>query len=110
MHKLAHEHWLAGRIAKSAEVYRSVLAEDPGDATAWYNLGLAQARLKQASAAIFSFKQAIRLNPGDGESWLALGALHHEAGDAKSAGLAHEKLQELNPALAAELEKFIAPR
>ena len=54
----AHTANQQGQPAKAVEFSQLALALNPGMAEAWFNLGIAQARLGQKSAAISALEQA----------------------------------------------------
>ncbi|MDE2311651.1 MAG: O-antigen ligase family protein [Patescibacteria group bacterium] len=53
------------------------------------------------------FQQAVKLSPGDSQLWASLAAAYAKVGDKPNAIAAAHKVQQLNPAAAAEVEQFL---
>ncbi len=76
---------------------REVLAEDPENEAAIFNLGLLSITSGQYDRAIERFEQAIRVNPKNVESVFYLGYSHMEAGNKKEAIEQFEVALQMNP-------------
>ena len=53
-----------GRPAEAAAAYRALLADDPGNAGIWHNLGVALAETGDPGGALDAFDRALALRPG----------------------------------------------
>src|SRR6185369_588669 len=60
---------------KAVEAYKKLLAQEPDNAEALYNLGRAYNKLYQDEEAAKSLKQAVRANPDEAEYQTELGAI-----------------------------------
>ena len=79
--KRGKEFVRTGDTAAAIQQFESVLKQNPSDAEAYYQLGLAHEVLKNASQATDAFKNAQRLAPQRPEIALALGRLHWHGGN-----------------------------
>ena len=70
-----------GDTAAAIQQFESVIKQNPSDAEAYYQLGLAYEVLKNASQATDAFKNAQRFAPQRPEITLALGRLHWHGGN-----------------------------
>ena len=87
-YRLGVQHLLHKEYDRAASAFGSVVREDPNDARAWSNYGLALTHLGQAAEAELALSKAVALAPRDGEAWFHLGvvrALRDEWSDAASA-------------------------
>ena len=70
---------------KAVEAYKKLLANDPNNDVAWFNLGRAYNKLNEDQEAAKALKQAVKLKPDDPEYQTELGAIliklaqYHEA-------------------------------
>ncbi len=78
--ELASAYFEQGKTKVALDEVKQALAADPSYAPAYNLRGLIYLRLKDASLAESSLRQAIKLAPRDGDSWHNLGWLHCEAG------------------------------
>lgn len=79
--KAAHEARRAGNLARAEELYRSILAENPGDTEALTGLGdVAKAR-GDRSASVDYYEQVSKQNPGYLPAMMGLADAKWEAGD-----------------------------
>ena len=53
-----------GRLADAIAAYDALLADDPGNAGIWHNLGVARAGTGDAAGALAAFDRALALRPG----------------------------------------------
>lgn len=60
---------------KAVEAYKKWLDTNPGDDTAWFNLGRAYAKLLKDEEAEKAFRQAAKLKPGDADYLTELGGI-----------------------------------
>ncbi|HLX22019.1 MAG TPA: glycosyltransferase [Usitatibacter sp.] len=72
-------HRAAGRNAEAAGAYREVIAAEPGNCAAHYNLGVALASLDDPREAIRSFRRASQLAHADGWPRIYGGAVQSAA-------------------------------
>jgi tetratricopeptide (TPR) repeat protein len=70
---------------------------EPKNADAWYNLGVACANLKRYNDAIDAYRQAIRINPKDAGSWNNLGIVYDELKRYNDAIDAYRQAIRINP-------------
>lgn len=80
-HRLAAQHL----YAEAGREYLRAVESDPGNATAWANLGLARAASGNEGEAVESYTRALEIEPGN---WLAhynLGLLWARRGDSEQA-------------------------
>ena len=70
-----------GDTAAAIQQFESVLKQNPSDAEAYYQLGLAHEHLKNTPQAADAFKSAQRFAPQRQEITLALGRLHWHTGN-----------------------------
>jgi tetratricopeptide (TPR) repeat protein len=68
-----------GDYEGAAEAFSKAIAEDPGNISAHYNLGLALAELRQFDEAARAFERAVELYPGYGEAREALARVRERA-------------------------------
>jgi tetratricopeptide (TPR) repeat protein len=68
-----------GNYEGAAEAFSKAIAEDPGNISAHYNLGLALAELRQFDEAARAFERAVELYPGYGEAREALARVRERA-------------------------------
>jgi tetratricopeptide (TPR) repeat protein len=61
----------AGRLSDLARVFDKLTADDPGDAAAWFNLGLARAWLGDNRAALDALDRYLGLETDDGRATVA---------------------------------------
>ena len=89
----AHVALHAGEIEDAREEVRN----NPDDAEAHYNLGIAYSKLGKYKEAIESFKQAIRINPDFADAHFNLGLAYVLSNDRASALEQYEILKSLDP-------------
>jgi tetratricopeptide (TPR) repeat protein len=86
--RLGVQHLLRKEYDRAASAFGSVVREDPNDALAWSNYGLALTHLGRAAEAELALARAVGLSPRNGDAWFHLGvarALRQEWGEAASA-------------------------
>lgn len=87
----------AGDVDWAAELYRSVIEEEPLNYEAHEGLAMAYFALKDYPAAVTHFTRMTQLKPIDGKPWINLGAVfnrmqqYQKAVDALRKGIAKEK-------------------
>jgi tetratricopeptide (TPR) repeat protein len=86
--RLGVQYLLQKEYDRAASAFADIVREDPSDAQAWSNYGLALTHLGKAAEAELALSKAVALAPRNGEAWFHLGvarALRDEWGDAASA-------------------------
>ncbi|HYB62907.1 MAG TPA: tetratricopeptide repeat protein [Thermoplasmata archaeon] len=86
--RLGVQHLLHQEYDRAATAFGRILQDDPSDARAWSNYGLALTHLGKAAEAEMALSKAVALAPKNGEAWFHLGvvrALRDEWSDAASA-------------------------
>ena len=88
---------------------REVIAEDPKNELALFNLGLLSIRSNQYDKAIERFRQIIQINPDHTQAQYYLGVCYAETGDKKEARKVFTlvKKQEMDPAIQASVEAYL---
>lgn len=61
----AHVFYDKKQYKKAAELYEKMVAENPGDAAALYNLGNTYFQLKKNGRSILCYEKALKIAPGD---------------------------------------------
>ncbi len=69
----------------------------PGDADAWYNLGVAYGDLNQPDKAIEAFREALRINPKHVNAWKNLGVAYGKLKQTDKAIEAYREALRINP-------------
>lgn len=70
-----------GRTREAIRLFEKLIAEDPGDSAASFQLGLALASQKDFPAAVQAFKQAVENNRTDALAFYNLGVAYGESGE-----------------------------
>lgn len=83
------------------------IAADPGNAEAWYELGMAQEGLQQKTEAEKSYRKAAELNPQHSEALYRLGVFASERGDREEMHSVSMKLTKIDSEMAAEFNKTV---
>lgn len=86
----------ANRLEEAEHVYRDILAQSPGFAPAWINLGVLMRRRGQLEPAVLYLRRGLALRPDDGPSWSNLGNALRALGRLKDAEFAHRRALELS--------------
>ena len=87
-YRLGVQHLLHKEYDRAASAFGDVVRDEPNDAQAWSNYGLALTHLGKAAEAELALSKAVALAPRNGEAWFHLGvarALRDEWSDAASA-------------------------
>lgn len=71
----------AGQFERAEKAAEAEVRVHPGNARAWADLGLSEAKLGKAARAIRAFEMAASLNPTDSHPWLNLALLYTSADD-----------------------------
>jgi len=77
---------------------------EPGSATPWLYLGLADDQLNQLNEAINAYEQCLALDPKVAVGWMYLAADYHKAGQPQKLAELMTKLTAINPSIAAMLQ------
>ena len=76
MHKLAGNHYLAGRMNEVMDAYRQILQIDANDAIALHGMGLIDLTEGQTKSALDALEKAIALDLNNSEYHVTLGIAH----------------------------------
>ncbi len=87
----------SGRWTAAAACYRQVVAAQPKDPVAYYNLGVVLLQLDQLEEAVSLFEQALRLRPADAESLNNLGVALFRLGRFDEAAACYRQALALKP-------------
>lgn len=87
----------ARQYPRAVELLRRVVGDDPSNAEAWYNLGLAQMFSDQLAAAEASFKRCAELRPAGWEAHHRLGYIYEKSERYQEALRSYSKALELHP-------------
>ena len=90
-----------GQVAAARAVFENAIAEDPNDARAWLDLGLAREAGGELAAAEKAYRRASAADPAFAEAFNNLGVLLRESGRLDAAIEALERAVALDPSLAA---------
>lgn len=100
-------HVLAGSLiqlqlySQSASEYQKIVAANPEDATALYNLGVCLSNLDRWEEAIDAFSRAVQLQPGAVDASSRLGIAYTQAGRPELATVWLTKALRLEPSVSA---------
>ena len=86
--RLGVQYLLQREYDRAASTFADIVREEPTDAQAWSNYGLALTHLGKAAQAELALSKAVALAPRNGEAWFHLGvarALQDEWGEAANA-------------------------
>lgn len=86
-----------GQLDAALACYRSYLAQVPGDAGTWSNLGVALRSMKAFDASIIAQRRAIELSPDEGAYWSNLGNALKDADRLEEACEAQRRSVKLEP-------------
>jgi Flp pilus assembly protein TadD/peroxiredoxin len=86
-----------GYLEQAAESFRQVIAENPENAEAFYNLGTLYLRSNQPAEARQNLAQTVKLRPNYPEAWNNLGMLSAQEGQADEAIRDFRRSLELRP-------------
>jgi Flp pilus assembly protein TadD len=90
-----------GKVTEAKAVLEKAVADDPDDARAWLDLGLAHEEAGNWALAEKAYRSATSLDPNFAEAFNNLGVLLREAGKLAEATAMLERAVALDPALAA---------
>ena len=88
-----------GRPAEAAAAYRALLADDPGNAGIWHNLGVALAETGDPGGALDAFDRALALRPDYLHAHANRGGALQSLGRYADAAAAYGEALKLDPAL-----------
>lgn len=86
-----------GASDQAVTKFRQVLARDPGNFEAQFNLGFAYLNWGRFSNAVTEFKKAVSLNPQSADAWSNLAMAYENLGNSNSAMEALYKAVQYNP-------------
>lgn len=90
-----------GKPREALRTFQQAVADDPKDARAWLDLGLASEEVGDASAAEQAYRRAVDIDPGFPDPLNNLGVLLREAGKLDQAIDMLERAAAIDPALVA---------
>ncbi len=88
---MAAVYYRLGRFDRCIEIYRTLIAEHPREATLRVNMALAQMKLDRLPEALDELKAAVRLRPEDQRAHNYMGLLYVKLGELGRAREAFEK-------------------
>jgi len=88
----AYHTRIGADYTRAAEAYRTVLALDSANGTAWNSLGMVYDYVGDTKRAAQAYEAAARLRPGRAAAWLNLCDARYAAGDAAGAHAALDSL------------------
>lgn len=97
--ELALQHHGAGRLGEAEQLYRQILAHEPGHADAWHYLGMIAAQVGRNDIAVDLIRRAIALNPSCAEAHNNLGNALKNSGQIDEAETAYRRAITLMPGL-----------
>lgn len=95
--ELAQAHHQAGRLPAAESLYRQILQQQPGNATALHYLGLLHHQTGRSVAAVELMKQAIAADPSVAGFHCNLGTVQRALGQLDQALVSFQKAVELQP-------------
>jgi tetratricopeptide (TPR) repeat protein len=79
---------LLGEYERAIEVYREIVAAEPGNLQAWTSLAFLLKTVGEPEAAVAACRSALKANPADGEAWWMLADMKtHAFSEADTAAL-----------------------
>ncbi len=96
---LALQHHQAGRLQDAEQLYRQILARQPGHADALHLLGVIAYQVGRKDAAVDLIRQAILIKPNYAEAYSNLGSALRDRGQLDEAIAAFRQAIALNPNL-----------
>ena len=90
-----------GRVDEARRIFEQAIADDPDDARAWLDLGLAYEAREDMESARAAYRRATEIDPRFAEAFNNLGVLLREAGQLADATGALERAVALDPDLSA---------
>ena len=86
-----------GEYAKAVDVLRKAIQYDKRSAESYYNLGIAQRKLKQWQLAISAYREATRLNPKMADAFHNLANVYVDTSNLPMAIMNYKKALEIRP-------------
>jgi Tfp pilus assembly protein PilF len=96
---LALQRQQAGKLREAEEIYREILAREPGHAGALVSLGVIARKTGRTDLAVELFRRAIAAKPGFAEAYSNLGNALKDAGRFDEAISAYRQAIQFNPGL-----------
>ncbi len=90
LHESGGEEGGEGALAAAEEHYRQAAVHRPGDATAWFNLGVVLQDMERLDDALAAYERALDADPALADAHFNLAGLHSRLGD-KAAAVRHLK-------------------
>jgi len=89
-----------GHLDEALEIDRALVAELPGEAGAWRQLGMANAMAVRTGDSIVALERSLSLDPKQVRVWALLIEQYHAAGRREDVLRAYASLRGLDPAAA----------
>ncbi len=86
-------------LDEAVAIFRELVAADPADAHAHYNLGVIQQFRGEYAEAQAHFKRVVELDPADAHAWLFLGTSDPDSATSPESRRCYETALKLNPYL-----------
>ena len=86
-----------GRIDAARQFLEQAVKQDPGNACAWYNLGMLEKNSANAQASVDAFLRVTEIDPNDADTWYFLGASYAQNKQYPEAIDAFQRALKLNP-------------
>ncbi len=102
-----------GSVAEAEQAHEALLARDPGDASAYHNLGTLLMRSERYAEAVEAYRRSIELRPHHAATHLNMGYALKDCGRLDEAALEWEQTLRLaphDPVALAELSRIGRPR
>ena len=93
---LGSSYYMAGKITRAIEIYKTVIAIDPGISHAYYHLGIAYYRSAKLDEAIHALEMVAEINPSLVMTFYWLGLAYYHKGQYTQSRVAFQSLLEKN--------------
>jgi len=97
MHKMASDHYLAGRMNEAIDAYRQIPQIDASDAVALHGMGLLDLKEGQTKSAFNALEKAITLDLNNSEYHVTLGIAYSMNNNLNLAKLSFHEAVRLKP-------------
>ncbi len=93
-----NHHLERGQFAHAERIYQQAISQEPQNARAHYNLGLALWRQGDVERAEAAFAQSLHLDPEDADSYFQIGLIQYDQNNDGEARKSLEQARRLRPA------------